>query len=440
MPEPQNNFLIFNEANNSLITMSDEDYASYYYRTSGLIPMEADYKLHNKMYRQWSIMIKAIADMIEDKGYDALDSDLTDLTDNLKSAIEDVAEVKVDSRISTLENWKDDITATTTELNYLSGSESNIQQQINAITGVLSSPFPTWNKSTPYAVGDICIASNFNSYKYLECVVAGTSGTTMPSNANVGQLVTDNEIKWLICDFRDSAPVGAFRSDMVQRKGWLKANGATVNRIDYPRLWAYAVDNNLVNSSYTPSLPLSNYPGLFGEGDGETTFTLPNFEDYFIRYSFTRVSGHKEDSQMAEHTHTCQDHTGSHDHTSGNQSANHSHSCGNQDTSHTHTINSKAISHYHSFNSTTWAAFAGGSGIGVLGGSGSTSTTTVTTEHNHTAGNQSANHKHSIGNQSANHNHIINSKSITHKHTIDPAGSGTNTYPDNIAMEMYIKY
>ena len=78
MSDPQNNFLIFNEANNSLITMSDEDYVSFYYRTSGLIPMEADYKLHNKMYRQWSIMIKAIADMIEDKGYDALDSDLTD--------------------------------------------------------------------------------------------------------------------------------------------------------------------------------------------------------------------------------------------------------------------------------------------------------------------------------------------------------------------------
>ena len=204
MPDPQNNFQIFNEANNSDITMSDEDYALYPQRINGLTLGMADLVVHNKMFRQLSIMTKAVADMIEDKGYDALDSDLTDLTDNLKSAIEDVAEAKVDSRISTLENWKDDITATTTELNYLSGAESNIQQQINAITGVMSSSFPTWNASTPYAVGDICIASNFKSYQYLECVVAGTTGTTMPSYVDVGQMLTDNEVKWLVCDWRDS--------------------------------------------------------------------------------------------------------------------------------------------------------------------------------------------------------------------------------------------
>ena len=32
MPEPQNNFLIFNENNNPDTTMSDEDYASLPYR------------------------------------------------------------------------------------------------------------------------------------------------------------------------------------------------------------------------------------------------------------------------------------------------------------------------------------------------------------------------------------------------------------------------
>ena len=396
MSDPQNNFLIFNEANNSLITMSDEAYASFYYRTNGLIPMEADYKLHNKMYRQWSIMTKAVADMIEDKGYDALDSDLTDLTDNLKSAIEDVAEAKVDSRISTLENWKSSITATTTELNYSSGLEGNIQQQINAITGVLSSPFPTWNKSTPYAVGDICIASNFNSYKYLECVVAGTSGTTMPSNADVGQLVTDNEIKWLVCDWRDSAPVGAFRSDMIQRAGWLKANGAEINRADYPRLWAWAVDNSLTTNDVT------NNPGLFGEGDGVDTFTLPNFEDYFIRYSYTRGVGSKQNSQMAQHNH----------------------SCGNQDTSHTHTLGNQSASHKHQYTrgglefTTVNSGNAGSTVSSILKGTYTSETASQDTPHTHSIGNQSANHRHSIGN----------------------TGSGDNTYPTNIAMQMYIKY
>ncbi len=467
MPEPQNNFLIFNENNNQGTTLSQEDYLALAYRISGLIPMIADPIAHNKMYRQWSLMCNAIGAMINDKNLDALDTNSSDLKNNLKTAVKGLARDELSTEIITLGNidtWKESITATpaelntldgitastaelnildsvtasTTELNYSTGLIGNIQQQINAITGVISNPFPTWNASTSYGVGDICIASNFKSYQYLECVVAGTTGTTPPANADVGQMVTDNEVKWLVCDFRDSAPVGTFRSDMIQRLGWLKANGATVNRADYPRLWAYAVDNLLTTNDTT------NNPGLFGEGDGVDTFELPNFEDYFIRYSYVRGVGTKQDSQMASHTHTCQDHTGSHDHTSGNQSANHSHSCGNQDTSHTHTINNDTTNHTHDYGypNEQITIIQGNLAqvTGIWRDMKAIGTSNQSVHHNHTAGNQSASHKHSIGNQSANHNHIINSKSITHKHTIDPAGSGTNTYPDNIAMQMFIKY
>jgi len=382
MPEPQNNFLIFNENNNPDTTMGDADYASLPYRLNGVTVGRAPLVAHNKMYRQWSIMTKAVADMIEDKGYDALDSDLTDLTDNLKSSVKDLARDELSTEITTVDDintWKESITATSTEintldgitadvnelnildgatintieLNYSTGLTGNIQQQINAITGVMSSPFPTWNASTPYAVGDICIASNFKSYQYLECVVAGTTGATMPTYANIGQLITDNTVKWLVCDFRDSAPVGAFRSDMVQRKGWLKANGAIVNRADYPRLWAYAVDNLLTTNDVT------NNPGLFGTGDGSTTFTLPNFEDYFVRYSYTRTVGSKQASQMAKHRHTykyCR----------------------------------------------VGGAYPGPDG-GVEGGT-------------------------SLG------------RDMAYQSNTEYAGSGSNTYPDNITMQMFIKY
>ena len=60
MSDPQNNFKIFNEANNSEKTMSDSDYATDTYRLQGLTPMMANPKAHNKMFRQWSIMCKAI--------------------------------------------------------------------------------------------------------------------------------------------------------------------------------------------------------------------------------------------------------------------------------------------------------------------------------------------------------------------------------------------
>ena len=273
-----NNFLVFNEANNPTSTMSDADYLADLYRLNGLIPMIADPNAHNKMFRQWSIMVTALANIIASMNYNASDSDLTDLTDNLKSAIEDVAEAKVDSRISTLENWKDDITATTTEINYLSGADSNIQQQINSISGSLATPFPAWIKNTPYVVGDICICTGFDSYKYLECVVAGTTATTPPVNANVGQLITDNTVKWLVCDFRDSAPVGAFRQEIALRPGWLKLNGATINVADYPRLIDWLIANNRLEP-YTLNPEDTKF---YYADSNNTTVRLANFENLFI--------------------------------------------------------------------------------------------------------------------------------------------------------------
>ena len=409
MPEPQNNFLIFNENNNQGTTLSQGDYLALAYRISGLIPMIADPIAHNKMFRQWSLMCNAIGAMINDKNLDALDTNSSDLKNNLKSTVKGLARDELSTEITTLGNidtWKESITATpaeintldgitastaelntlhgvtvstdelnildgvtvtSTELNYLDGTRSNIQQQINNLN--ISALFPLWTASRVYSVGDVVKTLTSSFWVYLECVVAGTSDTTEPTFANVGQMVTDGTAQWLVLDWRDSAPVGAFRSDMIQRAGWLKANGATVNRADYPRLWAYAVDNLLTTNDTT------NYPGLFGEGDGVDTFELPNFEDYFVRYSYTRAVGSKQDSQMASHTH----------------------SCGNQSASHQHTIK------YNTFSVQSGSNYM----INVIGG----------------------NTFYSTSNQSDAHNH-----------TIGKTGSGSNTYPENITMQMYIKY
>ena len=335
-----------------------------------------------------------------------------------------------DTRLSLVEN---------VSLGGITDIINTLQSQITAINNSLSNPFPAWTAEKVYEVGDICIANTFKSYQYLECVVAGESGTTTPSYVDVGQMITDNEVKWLICDFRDSAPVGTYKTDVVQRKGWLKANGAEVNRTDYPRLWAWAVDNLLTTNDTT------NYPGLFGEGDGVDTFTLPNVEDYFVRYSYIRGVGTKQESQMAEHTHSCGNQSASHTHTLGNQSANHKHSIGDQDTSHTHTINAQEINHSH-----TYSRLEIDNSIGfAVGNSGTShnhrllnniSSGKSQIKHAHTAGNQSASHKHSIGNQDTSHTHSIGNQSANHNHTIGNTGSGDNTYPTNLAMQMYIKY
>ena len=189
------------------------------------------------------------------KGHSHLTADITDITATA-------------SELNTL----DGITASTAELNYVTGVTSNIQQQINKINEIMTSLFPTWKTATTYSVGDICINSNFNQYKYLECVVAGTTDSTMPSNANVGQHVTDGTVKWLVCDFRDSIPVGSIKQDLVVRAGYLLLNGQTINVSDYPRLVSFLSTNSLIQP-YTTS-PVTTF--TYGDSDNETLI-LPDF-------------------------------------------------------------------------------------------------------------------------------------------------------------------
>ena len=313
-----NNFLVFNEANNPNFTMSDADYYADLYRLNGLIPMIADPLAHNKMFRQWSLMCNAIGAMINDKNLDALDTNSSDLKDNLKLTVKGLARDELSTEITTLGNidtWKESITATpaeinilegvtastselnildgltastselnildgvtvtSTELNYLDGTRSNIQQQINNLN--ISALFPLWVASRTYSVGDVVKTLTSSFWVYLECVVAGTSDTTEPTFTNVGQMVTDGTVKWLVCDLRDSAPVGSIKQDLIKRDGWLKLNGATINVADYPRLVNFLNTNSLIQS-YTASPVVTDF--TYGDSNNETLI-LPDFTGLFI--------------------------------------------------------------------------------------------------------------------------------------------------------------
>lgn len=67
------NFQIFDESMTDVMT--DLDYQSDSQRTNGVIPGVADPLLHNKLYRQCSVMAYAIAQVISARGYNADDSD-----------------------------------------------------------------------------------------------------------------------------------------------------------------------------------------------------------------------------------------------------------------------------------------------------------------------------------------------------------------------------
>ena len=88
-----------------------------------------------------------------------------------------------------------------------------------------------------------------------------------------GVLITDGTAVWIVDDARDGTPVGAVRGSLYLSAGYVKANGATVQRADYPRLVALADRHGLWTDDTAANA------GLFGHGDGAATMVLPNWTD-----------------------------------------------------------------------------------------------------------------------------------------------------------------
>ena len=137
-------------------------------------------------------------------------------------------------------------------------------------------------RSRAYQVGDIAYHKALPSWARLECVKAGTTGATLPTQIeqmvqNGGVILTDGSAMWIIDDIRDGTPVGAVRGSLCLPVGYVKANGATVQRADYPRLVALADRHNLWTDDTAANA------GLFGRGDGAATFVLPNWTDRMVQ-------------------------------------------------------------------------------------------------------------------------------------------------------------
>ena len=92
-----------------------------------------------------------------------------------------------------------------------------------------------------------------------------------------GVIIHDGTAVWIVDDLRDGTPVGAVRGSLYLPAGYIKCNGATVQRADYPRLVALADKHNLWTDDVTANA------GLFGRGDGAATMVLPNWTDRMMQ-------------------------------------------------------------------------------------------------------------------------------------------------------------
>lgn len=135
-------------------------------------------------------------------------------------------------------------------------------------------------RNAGYAYGDIAYSDNLPSWAYLYCVQAGTTAASEPSFASVnamGQYITDGSVKWIVDDVRFNIPVGVPFYDTYLHDGCVKLNGATVNRADYIRPAKIATDKSLWTSSP------STEPYKYGNGNGSTTMTLPDYRNRVIQ-------------------------------------------------------------------------------------------------------------------------------------------------------------
>lgn len=152
--------------------------------------------------------------------------------------------------------------------------------------------FNMLKRNKAYSIGDIAYSSYLPSWARLECVTAGTTADTVPSSITTvssgGVLISDGTVTWIVDDVRDMTPVGCVRGSLFLPKGYIKANGATVQRADYPRLVQFIEGNNLWTDD------TMNNAGMFGKGDGSSTFVLPDYRERMIQYTEDSIGEQRE--------------------------------------------------------------------------------------------------------------------------------------------------
>lgn len=138
-----------------------------------------------------------------------------------------------------------------------------------------------------------------------------TNAATARQNLGLGDAATKPAADFLPSNALEglsTVPVGVafFVMGNTPPAGFLKMNGATLTRSAYPALWAHAA-NNLAPGDNT-----LDFPGLFGAGDGATTFKLPDVRGWFPRFwndggfadtDFSRAVGSRQYDKVGAHEH-----------------------------------------------------------------------------------------------------------------------------------------
>ena len=260
----------------------------------------------------------------------------------------------------------------------------------------------TWNEEAEYRIGALAIGSNGTKY-------ISTTGTE--SVPNVGNdPVTDGGTNWSVY-YEDGAPGDVkMVATSAPPPGWLKANGANVSRTQYARLFS------AIGTTY-------------GNGDGSTTFALPDLRGQFVRgwddgkgVDDGRSFGSIQSDAFKSHNHSGSTSNDTHNHSGSTSNDTHSHSGSTSSDTHSHGTDWPTSDEGEDRNQIT----AGGNGVS----NGSFDRNTNSDTHNHT-----------FTTSNDTHNHTFTTSNDTHNHTFTTNTTGGNeTRPTNVALLYCIKF
>ena len=164
--------------------------------------------------------------------------------------------------------------------------------------------------SHSYTAGNICYSKTAESYKYMQCTVAGTTAATEPTSwPDVGQTIQDGTVTWVVRDIRAGEQVGSIKGWLANAAppGWLALDtGALVSRATYPQLWAWvqAYAPLITEAAWQTQAAAQTSVGAYSSGDGSTTFRLPKIVDFVRGTDGTRMPGTFQADNLKAHTHS----------------------------------------------------------------------------------------------------------------------------------------
>ena len=107
-------------------------------------------------------------------------------------------------------------------------------------------------------------------------------------------------------DYVDGLRIGLIDYGYVAKQYHIVAFGGEFNRADYPKLWAYLEANPALLKTEaewtTESTANDGICGFYSDGNGTTTFRVPNLDKAFLRPHSRGVGTYQTDT-LKSHTH-----------------------------------------------------------------------------------------------------------------------------------------